>query len=126
MPFERARTLLVHGAILRRLKQKRRAREALDDAAAAFERLGARLWAERAREESRRVAARRAPSGLTDTELRIARLAASGLSNPEIAAQVFVSRKTVEANLGRVYRKLGISSRVQLAGALQRDAGTIS
>ena len=126
MPFERARTLLVRGVILRRLKQKRRAREALDEAAATFERLGARLWAERAREESRRVAARRAPVDLTETELRIARLAAQGLTNPEIAAQVFVSRKTVEANLGRVYRKLGISSRMQLAGVLQRETGTIS
>jgi DNA-binding NarL/FixJ family response regulator len=53
-------------------------------------------------------------------------LAASGLSNPEIAARVFVSRKTVEANLARVYRKLGIRARAQLDRALSRDADVIS
>jgi DNA-binding CsgD family transcriptional regulator len=126
MPFERARTLLVRGVILRRLRQKRRAREALEEAEATFDRLGATLWSARARDELSRVAARRAPAGLTATELRIARLASAGLTNPEIAAQVFVSRKTVEANLGRVYRKLGITSRVQLAGVLQRDVDAIS
>jgi DNA-binding NarL/FixJ family response regulator len=126
MPFEEARTLLVEGGILRRLKQKRRSRAALQAAVATFERLGARLWTASAEDELRRTAARRAPVGLTETEMQIARLAASGLSNPEIAAQVFVSRKTVEANLGRVYRKLGISSRVQLARALDREADAIS
>jgi DNA-binding NarL/FixJ family response regulator len=71
-------------------------------------------------EELGRVAVRRAPVELSPTELRIASLAASGLSNPEIATQVFVSRKTVEANLARAYRKLGISSRAQLGRALDR------
>src|SRR5262249_51730429 len=108
----------VQGVILRRLKQKRRAREVLEEAAAEFGRLGSPLWLERAQGELGRVAARRATEGLTATELRIARLAADGLSNPEIAAQAFVSRKTVEANLARAYRKLGISSRAQLARAL--------
>jgi DNA-binding CsgD family transcriptional regulator len=69
-------------------------------------------------DELRRVAVRRAPVELSPTELRIASLAASGLSNREIAVKVFVSRKTVEANLARVYRKLGISSRAQLGRAL--------
>jgi len=118
MPFERARTLLVAGVTLRRLKQKRRAREALTEAAEVLEHLGSPLWLNRARAELSRVVARRAPEGLTATELQIARLAADGLSNPEIAAQAFVSRKTVEANLARVYRKLDISSRAQLARAL--------
>jgi DNA-binding CsgD family transcriptional regulator len=118
MPFERARTLLVQGVILRRLKQKRRARVVLEEAAAELERLGSPFWLGRARAELSRVAARRADEGLTPTELRIARLAADGLSNPEIAAQAFVSRKTVEANLARAYRKLGISSRAQLGRAL--------
>ncbi len=118
MPFERARTLLVHGVILRRLKQKRRAREVLEEAAAEFERLGSPLWLERAHGELGRLTVRRASDGLTATELQIARLAADGLSNPEIAAQAFVSRKTVEANLARVYRKLGITSRAQLGRAL--------
>jgi DNA-binding NarL/FixJ family response regulator len=71
------------------------------------------------------VASRRAPEGLTSSELRVARLAADGLSNPEIAAQVFVSRKTVEATLARIYRKLAISSRGQLDRAL-REAKHIS
>ena len=73
----------------------------------------------RTHEELRRTAARAAPTGLSETELKIARLAADGLTNRAIAAEVFVSPKTVEANLGRVYRKLGIRSRAQLARALE-------
>jgi DNA-binding CsgD family transcriptional regulator len=119
MPYERARTLLVQGQVLRRLKRKREARAALDEAAAIFASLGADAWAARADAERQRVASRRAPEGLTPSELRVARLAADGLSNPEIAAQVFVSRKTVEATLARIYRKLAISSRGQLDRALR-------
>jgi DNA-binding CsgD family transcriptional regulator len=118
MPFERGRTLLLYGRVLRRCKQKRQARTALEGAVAIFARLGADAWTTSAEEELGRVAVRRAPVELSTTELRIASLAASGLSNREIAAQVFVSRKTVEANLARVYRKLGISSRAQLGRAL--------
>jgi DNA-binding CsgD family transcriptional regulator len=66
------------------------------------------------------VRTRRAPDELSATERQIAELAADGLSNAEIASRVFVSRKTVEANLGRVYRKLGIASRAQLHAALNR------
>jgi DNA-binding CsgD family transcriptional regulator len=124
--FERARTLLVHGQVLRRLKRRRQARASLEEAAALFHNLGAEPWASRVDAELRRVAVRRSPEGLTPTELRIAELAASGLSNPEIAARVFVSRKTVEANLARVYRKLGIRARAQLDRALSRDADVIS
>ncbi|HST14695.1 MAG TPA: AAA family ATPase [Gaiellaceae bacterium] len=119
MPYERARTLLVQGQILRRLKRKREARTALDEAAAVFASLGADAWVARTDAERRRVAARRAPEGLTPNELRVAQLAANGLTNPEIAAQVFVSRKTVEATLARIYRKLAISSRGQLDRALR-------
>ena len=119
MPYERARTLLVHGQVLRRLKRKREARIALDAAAEMFAELGADAWVARATAERQRVASRRAPEGLTPTELRMARLAAEGLTNPEIAARVFVSRKTVEATLARVYRKLSISSRGQLDRALR-------
>jgi DNA-binding CsgD family transcriptional regulator len=126
MPFERARTLLVEGRILRRLNRKKDARAALDEAARQFEQLGAVAWHERAHGEWRRTATRRAPDELTPTEQRIAELAAAGLSNPEIAARAFVSRKTVEANLGRAYRKLGITSRAQLGRALDRNAGPIS
>jgi DNA-binding NarL/FixJ family response regulator len=118
MPFERARTQFVQGQVLRRLKRKRDARLALEQALETFTRLGAEPWVARAEEELRRVAPRRAPEELSPTELKIAALAAEGLTNPEIAARVFVSRKTVEANLARIYRKLGISSRAQLHGAL--------
>jgi DNA-binding CsgD family transcriptional regulator len=118
VPFERARTLLVQGQVSRRLKQKRAAHDALEHALAIFERTGAEMWAVRTRQELQRVRARAAPSELSATELRIAQLAASGLTNQEIAAEAFVSRKTVEANLARAYTKLGIRSRAQLADAL--------
>jgi DNA-binding NarL/FixJ family response regulator len=124
MPFERARTLLVQGRLRRRLKQKRQARLSLDESRELFARLGAETWLARVDEELGRVAVRRAPEELSATELRIAQLAANGLGNQAIAEQVFVSVKTVESNLKRAYRKLDISSRAQLARAL--DAQTNS
>jgi DNA-binding NarL/FixJ family response regulator len=108
----------VQGQVLRRLKQKRQARTALAEALAVLRDLGADTWAERAEAELQRVAVRRAPLDLSATELRIAQLAAVGLTNRAIAAEVFVTQKAVEANLARAYRKLGISSRAQLARAL--------
>jgi len=126
IPYERARTLLVQGQVLRRLRRKRDARSELDEASAIFTRLGADGWVARVAAEQLRVASRRAPDGLTPSELRIAQLAADGLSNPEIAAQVFVSRKTVEATLARIYRKLAISSRGQLDRALRQEKDHIS
>ncbi len=126
VPFERARTLLVQGRILRRSKQKRSARASLDEARVVFERLGSAAWTSRVDEELQRVSVRKAPDQLSPTELRIAQLAAAGLSNPEIAAAVFVSRKTVEANLARAYRKLGVSSRAQLGRELDRRIEAIS
>jgi DNA-binding CsgD family transcriptional regulator len=118
VPFERARTLLAHGQVLRRLKQKRDARASLEGALELFDGIGAAPWTRRARDELGRTAVRVAPDDLSATELRIARLAAAGLTNDAIATEVFVSRKTVEANLSRAYRKLGIRSRAQLARAL--------
>jgi DNA-binding CsgD family transcriptional regulator len=127
MPFEQARTLLAHGQVLRRLKRKRFAREALDEAGAIFVRIGADPWLHRVDDELRRVAVRQAPHDLSPTERQIARLAAEGLTNRAIAERAFVSVKTVETNLKRAYRKLGISSRAQLAHALDRqDTGAIS
>jgi DNA-binding NarL/FixJ family response regulator len=127
MPFERARTLLVQGRLQRRRKQKRQARLALEQARELFSHQGAETWVARVDEELGRVAVRRAPEELSATELRIAQLAAEGLSNQAIAERVFVSVKTVESNLKRAYRKLGISSRAQLARALDRgDASMIS
>ena len=79
-------------------------------------RQGAELWARRAADELRRISGRR-PAGaeLTETELRVARLAAEGRANKEIAAAMFMSVHTVEAHLSRVYRKLGLRSRTGLA-----------
>jgi DNA-binding CsgD family transcriptional regulator len=118
VPFERARTLLALGRVRRRRKERRLAQQALSAALALFEELGSSLWAERAREDLARVTTRSAPEGLTATEREIARLAAEGLTNRQIADRVFVTSKTVEANLARAYRKLGITSRAQLARAL--------
>jgi DNA-binding CsgD family transcriptional regulator len=121
LPFDRARTLLAYGAALRRAKRKADARKALEGAAAAFQALGAEVFAERARSELARIGGRRrSEGGLTPTERQIAGLVAEGRSNKEVAAALFVSVKTVEANLSRVYAKLGIRSRAALASRLER------
>ena len=124
LPFEQARNVLLQGALQRRLKQKRAAALSLSEAAEIFERLGAQDWLRRARDELGRVGLRRGdPDELTETERQIAELAATGLTNREVAQAVFVSPKTVEANLARVYRKLGIRSRAELGAAMARDTG---
>lgn len=120
--LEFARTLLVAGQIERRLRRKKAAREVLQRAHELFESSGAQLWAEKARDELDRVGLRRAAAGeLTQTEQRVAQLAASGMTNREVAAQLFMSPKTVEANLAHAYRKLGISSRAELGARLGAD-----
>ncbi len=124
MPFERARTLLVAGEVHRRFKQRRKARALLEEAVSVFESVGAPLWSARARGALERVGRPGAAhDALTETERRLAELAASGLSNHEVAERAFVSVKTVESNLTRVYRKLGVRSRVGLANALRGAAG---
>ena len=106
LPFELGWALLIKGRLLRRLKQRRAAGETLREALELFARLGAPAWAEQTRSELARVAPRRrAPGELTATELRVAELAAAGLTNREVAKVAFISAKTVEANLARVYRK---------------------
>ena len=115
LPVERARTLIVLGSIRRRTKRKAAARESLDEAVAILDGVGARLWAERARAELARIGGRAPTGGLTPTEERVAALVADGRSNKEVAAELFVSVRTVEANLTRVYAKLGIRSRTELA-----------
>jgi DNA-binding CsgD family transcriptional regulator len=123
-PFDRARTLLALGTVQRRAKQRADARGSLEAALAVFEELGAVLWAERARAETARLGGRRARGErdeLTATERRIAALAAEGRSNREIAGELFVSERTVEANLTRAYRKLGVRSRTELARRLPAD-----
>jgi DNA-binding CsgD family transcriptional regulator len=114
MPFERARSQLVHGRLLRRRNSRRAARAMLAESLGEFERLGAPLWAAKARDEMSRVPVRKAAADLTPTEEKIARLAAEGFTNREVAERAFVSAKTVEANLARVYDKLGVRSRAQL------------
>ncbi|HEX2470681.1 MAG TPA: LuxR C-terminal-related transcriptional regulator, partial [Candidatus Limnocylindrales bacterium] len=116
LPFVRARALLTAGEVRRRARQKGRAREVLGPALEAFTRLGARLWAERARSELARVAPRR-PAGapLTATELRVVELVAAGRSNREIADALFMSVHTVEAHLTRLFRTFDVQSRTELA-----------
>jgi DNA-binding NarL/FixJ family response regulator len=122
-PFDRARTLLALGTVQRRAKQRAEARRTLDSALSVFEELEAAVWAERARAEIARLGGRRARDRdeLTATERRIAELAADGRSNREIAGELFVSERTVEANLTRAYRKLGVRSRTELARRLPAD-----
>lgn len=123
MPLERARTVLVLGRILRRMGSRAAAKEILTEAEDVFAQLGARMWRTRAEEELSRLGARRKSADkLSPTETLIANLAASGLSNQEIAERAHLTSKTVEANLTRVYRKLGIRSRGGLARALDTTA----
>lgn len=119
IPFELARTLLVKGQIHRRRKEKLLARDALVKSVEIFDGLRSRRWAERARAELGRVGSRKSDRhDLTVTEERVASLAASGLTNRVIAERAFLSPKTVEANLARIYQKLGINSRAQLGRAM--------
>lgn len=115
MPFEYARTLLLLGQIRRRQRLKDAAAAALEEALDVFEELGTPLWADRARLELSRAKARAGGADeLTASERRVAELLASGMTRREVAAALFISPKTVEAHLGRVYRKLGIRSRAEL------------
>ncbi|MDG4663440.1 LuxR family transcriptional regulator [Mycobacterium sp. 236(2023)] len=115
MPLERARTQLLTGQLLRRNRRREAAEQMFGEALATFERLGAPLWVNRARLELDRMAGSRDSLNLTPSESRVAELAADGLSNKAIATELFVSHKTVDNHLGRVYRKLGVRSRAELA-----------
>jgi DNA-binding CsgD family transcriptional regulator len=127
MPIEHGRTLLAMGRLHRRRNERQRAQASLAEAARLFAAAGAQGWAEVARDEHGRARAGRGDEGqLTPTEREIAGLAGAGLRNQEIAARLFLSPKTVEANLTRAYRKLGVRSRAQLARLLPappQDAG---
>jgi DNA-binding CsgD family transcriptional regulator len=115
-PFELGRTLLVAGNVRRRARQKRPAREGLERAARLFAELGATAWAGRAGDELRRVGGHPTePDQLSPTERRVATLVRQGKTNKEIARDLFVSVKSVEANLTRIYSKLRIRSRTELA-----------
>jgi DNA-binding CsgD family transcriptional regulator len=114
--LDRGRALLVAGDALRRKGERRRAAEKLEAAAVIFAGLGARLWARRAEKELRRARPRpRRDRELTNAEGQVAALVAAGGPNREVAAQLFTTVATVEAHLTRVYRKLGVRSRTELA-----------
>jgi DNA-binding CsgD family transcriptional regulator len=120
LPLDRGRTLLALGAAQRRAKRRREARATLDEALAVFERIGAELWADRARAELRRVSGRAAtPGALTPAEARVATLVAEGKTNKEVAAALFLSDRTVEGHLSHVFGKLGIRHRSEVARALE-------
>jgi DNA-binding CsgD family transcriptional regulator len=122
LPLERARTWLELGRVLRRSQRRAAAHEALEHARSLFDDLGAALWSQRAQTELARIGGRTAsPHELTPTESRIAHLVAEGMTNREVAAALFVTPKTVESTLTRIYRKLGVRSRTELA---RRYAGT--
>jgi DNA-binding CsgD family transcriptional regulator len=121
MPLERGRSLLALGIARRRARQKATAREALTEARAIFVEAGAPVWARRVEDELGRTAGTRGGQRLTAGERAIADLAASGATNREISAQLFLSPKTVEAVLTRVYRKLGVRSRTELARLVQPE-----
>jgi DNA-binding CsgD family transcriptional regulator len=114
-PFDLGRTLLVAGEVNRRGKRKRAARVAFQRARELFEEVGAPLWQGKAEAGLSRTGVRAAESAsLSPTERRIADLVAEGRTNREVADALFVSVKTVEANLSRVYHKLAVRSRTEL------------
>jgi DNA-binding CsgD family transcriptional regulator len=121
-PFERARTRLLYGEWLRRCQRRADAREQLLAAAAAFARMGARPWQDRAEAELRAagaaplaVAADNPLARLTPQELQVVRLAAAGASNKQIGAQLFLSPRTVGYHLYKAFPKLGVATREELA-----------
>ncbi len=124
---ELAHALLELGSALRRTRHRARAREHLRTALDLTHRCGAMGLANRAKQELAATGARprrailAGVESLTASERRVAELAARGLSNPEIAQQLFVTRKTVETHLGHVYQKLDIDSRAQIAEALRAE-----
>ena len=115
MPVELARTWLVFGRLQRRRRQKRASADALAEAARIFTEVGATQWAALAASElDRAMASPKERTALTASEERVAELAAAGRTNREVAAALFISPKTVEANLARIYHKLGVRSRAEL------------
>jgi DNA-binding CsgD family transcriptional regulator len=117
-PFGRARALLALGVVQRRERRQRAPREALREALAGFEELGAATWAAKAREELASVGGRRRVDGLTPAERRVAALVADGRTNREVAAALFLGERTVASHLTHIYAKLGVRSRTELARRL--------
>jgi DNA-binding CsgD family transcriptional regulator len=119
-PIERNRLLLTYGTWLRRRRRARESRDYLREARDGFERLGARPWAERAREELRAAGERSnlpvadAWDALSPQEIQIASMVIQGLTNREVGERLFISHRTVGSHLYRMFPKLGISSRSEL------------
>jgi DNA-binding NarL/FixJ family response regulator len=105
----------VVGALRRRAKRKAAARAALEEALASLEAMGVPVWAERARRELARIGGRARSRELTPTEERVAELVAEGRTNREVADALFLRVRAVEANLTRIFAKLGLRSRTELA-----------
>jgi DNA-binding CsgD family transcriptional regulator len=122
MPFERARTQLLQGQLQRRLRRKDAGAANVREALVTFEDLDTPLWADRARAELDRAnVGPRQTVVLTPSEKRVAELTASGMTNRNVAAALFISPKTVEVNLTRIYRKLDIHSRAELGRRMGRS-----
>ena len=117
-PYGRARALLALGVIRRRARQKRPARDAILEALAGFEQLGAETWIERCTSELGSIGGRTREEGLTPAERRVAALVAEGRTNREVAAALFLGERTVASHLTHIYAKLGIRSRTELARVL--------
>jgi DNA-binding CsgD family transcriptional regulator len=114
-PLGRARALLALGTVRRRVHERRAARDAIQKAAAIFEECGACGWEERARSELGRIGGRRREEGLTAAERRVAALVAEGKTNREVATTLVLGERTIETHLTRIYAKLGVRSRTELA-----------
>jgi DNA-binding NarL/FixJ family response regulator len=125
-PFEHARTLHIEGRVERSARNWGAARKALTEALERFDALGAARWSEKTAADLARLPGRRPANGqvLTTREREVAELVAGGLANKEVAARLLVSVRTVEANLSKVYAKLGVRSRTELAGRLNREMST--
>ncbi len=126
MPFDLGRTLLIKGMIERRERRKSAARATLAQALSIFDQLGAPLWAEKARRELSKIAARASQGGLTETERRIADLIAQGQTNRQIAATMFVTENTVQSYVQHIFQKLGLRSRTELAARLHSTMASTS
>ena len=120
LPLEIGRTLLELGTVQRRAKRKSAAKASLEQAIVILTPLGAKVWLDRSRDELARVGLRRSSHGpgLTPAQQRVAQLAARGMTNREIAAALFMSQRTVETHLTKVYSELNLKTRTQLAAAL--------
>ncbi len=114
-PFGQARALLAVGAVERRRQRKRAAREAIEAAREGFQRLGAVTWSERSAAELDKIGGRTRSDGLSAAERRVAVLVAAGRTNREVARELFLTERTVAGHLTRIYAKLGVRSRTELA-----------